>query len=140
MIARKVMGHIRLINGVRVDEPVSVTFQYDRSMPLMLSLLFEQEGVSETRTWEVSRGLMLEGVESPVPVGVGDFRVTCAPHRTQVGFCLRSPDGHADVTVSRSALMSFLKMTEAECIVDSPEEEEALARAVDSFLEEVLGE
>jgi hypothetical protein len=139
MITAILTGRIRVANNLRVNEPVKVSLRFDKREPLHVTVTFQEEHQSEPSVeWVVSRELMIKGSESPFAAGTGDFRVMRSPGGFEVGFCLRSDEGHADVAVPHVLLTAFLDRTRAECALNSHDEEQIIADALDEFLAEVM--
>lgn len=139
MITAILTGRIRVSNNQRVNEPVRVMLRFDKREPLHIAVTFQEEGQWEPGVeWMVSREVLIKGSESVAAAGEGDFRVMRAPGGLEVGFCLRSHEGHADVAVPRVLLTAFLDRTRDECPLNSHDEEQMIAYALDEFLAKVL--
>ena len=134
MISYMTFGKLVRAGGMDVNEDVMVTFQYDpEGDPLAISLLFEADFLPFVITWTFSRDLLVQAVDSPFIVGEGDVRLRNDGEDLLI--CLKSPDGHADLTTPIDEARQFLDEAAAEADRSSPDFE----AAADEFLKEVLG-
>ncbi len=135
MISREVKGTIRRVGGEVVAIPFTAEFTYDPDTdPIGVNIVFSWvDGIVE---WVVARELLVRGIASPVPYGKGDFKLRFAgPGTGLVLFCLKSPEGHADLSVDHAQLAAFLEAAESAYPLGS----ECMDDLIDAGLKEILG-
>jgi len=134
MISHKFTAHIARVGNVNTRIPVQTTFLYDAGTdPFAVQAVFEVDE-EEDRVWYFSRELLEAGSKVFAPTGSGDVRFRYFIAQDIVMLCLRSPEGHADISLPAADVREFLDATsEAARVTD--EECDAL---VDEFLKEVF--
>ena len=112
---------------------VPATFGYDMADPYAVRISFGDPDGSDGISWLLARDLLRDGLEQPS--GEGDVRLWPARTTGDVLFLhLRAPSGEALFELSRSAVATFLRRTEAVVPVGA----EAAALQVDDELEALL--
>lgn len=135
MISQEVEGTVHRGDGEVVAVPFTAEFTYDPDTdPIGVRIVFSCAGGDAE--WAVARELLVRGIASPVPYGKGDFKLRFAgPGTGLVLFCLRSPEGHADLSVDHAQLAAFLDAIEAVLPLGS----ECMDDLLDEALKEILG-
>lgn len=140
MIERVVDGVIRVVNNTGFNEALKVGFRFDPADPLAVRVRFVQQDGTETE-WLVARDVIVVGMSLVAgAAGGADFRVGGWKWPGEVCFCLRSHEGHADISVDRAGLAEFLR--EARDLVphNSIDEEQAINAQLDDFLDRLFGD
>jgi len=142
MITRQFEARIRRSGKTDCDVPVQVVLSYDAGInPYAATATFLAVQVTraetENRVWNFARELLSAGARSHLPRGRGDVRFRCYPdaHQPNVLMCMRSADGHADVTFPQAEVIAFLADTQE--LFDEATQD--CTPAVDEFLKELLG-
>lgn len=137
MIKRMVKSDVVLSMGRRCRIPIQTELTYDPDDPLAVKMAFSGYEGDEPNVWTVSRELLLRGCVSLVPHGTGDARMRyLGPNTNQLILCLKSNEGHADISLNQYQVVEFLNET-CDAVRFG---EETVGDQLDKFLEEVLGE
>lgn len=116
-----------------------VTFDYDVTLPVLIAMTFNV-GDGELTRWIVSRDLLIAGISSEFPQGIGDVRLHRDSHLVRL--VLHSPEGRASVRLDREPLRRFLEGT--TCLVEPETDDQhgpesaAIHRAMNAWLAEVF--
>lgn len=147
MITRQFEARIRRSNRIDVNVPVQVVLSYDAGTdPYAVRATFLGVQVTQTETeervWSFARELLSNGAHSLVRLGHGDVGFRLFPgaywpvgEGSVVLMCMRSADGHADVTFPQAEVIAFLADTQG--LFDEATQD--CTPAVDEFLKELLG-
>ena len=114
MITRKFKATVLKTGDTFVSIPVQVELAYDEENdPFAVQMILSAKN-EEDVVWYVGRELMLAGISSPVPIGVGDvkFRFSgTANGLNSLYVCLSTKEGHADIGFPHDEVVAFLNDT-----------------------------
>ena len=135
MINKEFKGWIKKSDGRELNVEIGVELVYDAEYdPYAVQLILSQDG-DEDVVWTVGRDLMVQGVNSYIPVGKGDvrFRYLGVLHG-QLLMCLRTQVAHADISLPQPPVVDFLN----ETLAAVPQGQEQAEAQLDEALAEIL--
>lgn len=93
--------------------PVDLTFSFDPNEPPVVALTFEVAGGDKSVDWVVARDLLVGGLDSSVPVGLGDVRMWLVErgNLTMLRLYLTSPDGEGSYDIPARQVQDFIHAT-----------------------------
>lgn len=110
----------------------AVTLDWHLSDPALVRMTFTVPGSADVE-WLVARELLMNGVGSSAPIGLGNVTVRADGDRA-TRIHLSAPAGDVGVLISTGMLVRFLDGCEDICPCEGPVEAERLAAWVDAFL------
>jgi hypothetical protein len=135
MISYVTLGKlVRAAHGARCNEDLLLDFRYDQEVdPFAVEMIVQADFLEHPITWRFARELFVQATNTTTPVGLGDVRLRVAGDR--VVMRLESPDGMAEMTIPVESVRGFLAETTEEAAMP----QQAVEKAIDSFLKEMLG-